>query len=95
MNERKLQIKANRLDRGFQRYQTEFEAKALEVLCGGLDALWLAIRAVKAGQGFEDVGCFYSFENRGTFEECGAAITVDEWIFPMIRILCNYRRPMR
>ena len=78
-----MQIKANRLDRGFQKYQTEFETKALEVLrsgwyvlgkevstleqefatytgakhCvgvgSGLDALWLAIRALKIGWGDE------------------------------------------
>lgn len=75
-----MQIKANRLDRGFQKYQKEFEAKALEVLrsgwyvlgkevnsfeqefaaytgaeyCvgvgSGLDALWLAVRALGIGR---------------------------------------------
>lgn len=30
-----MQIKANRLDRGFEQFQKEFEAKALEVLRGG------------------------------------------------------------
>ena len=78
-----MQVKANRLDRGFQKYQTEFEQKALDVLrsgwyvlgkevsafeeeftaftgakyCvgvgSGLDALWLAIRALSIGQGDE------------------------------------------
>lgn len=78
-----MQIKVNRLDRGFKRYQTEFERKALDVLrsgwyvlgkevssfekefasflgakyCvglgSGLDALWLAIKALSIGQGDE------------------------------------------
>ena len=78
-----MQIKANRLDRGFQKYQIEFEEKALEILrsgwyvlgrevsaleqefaaytgaghCvgvgSGLDALWLAIRALEISRGDE------------------------------------------
>lgn len=78
-----MQVKANRLDRGFEKYQIEFEKKALDVLrsgwyvlgkeveafeqefaiytgakfCvgvgSGLDALWLAIKALKIGQGDE------------------------------------------
>ena len=30
-----MQVQANRLDRGFEQFQTEFEAKALEVLRSG------------------------------------------------------------
>ena len=77
------QVKANRLDRGFEKYQKEFEKKAIEVLrsgwyvlgkevdaferefaayagtkyCvgvgSGLDALWLAVRALGIGEGDE------------------------------------------
>jgi len=35
ISEEKMQIKANRLDRGFQKYQKEFEQKALDVLRSG------------------------------------------------------------
>lgn len=78
-----MRIPVNRLDRGFEQYQEEFEQKALEVLrsgwyvlgpevsafeeefagyCGskycvglasGLDALWIAFRALGIGKGDE------------------------------------------
>lgn len=78
-----MRVKSNRLDRGFEKYQIEFEEKALDVLrsgwyvlgkevssfeqefaaftgakyCvgvgSGLDALWLAIKALGIGNGDE------------------------------------------
>ena len=36
-------IQPNRMDRGFQKYQEEFEAKALEVLRSGWESYILAL----------------------------------------------------
>ena len=40
-----MQVKANRLDRGFQKYQTEFEQKALDVLRSGRYVLGKEVHA--------------------------------------------------
>ena len=42
-----MQIKANRLDRGFQKYQIEFEEKALEILRSGWYVLGREVSALE------------------------------------------------
>lgn len=49
-----MQIQANRLDRGFEQFQTEFEEKALEVLRSG----WYVLG--KEGQSFEEEFAAYT-----------------------------------
>ena len=58
-----MRIKANRLDRGFQKYQAEFEKKALEVLRSGWYVLGKEVEAFEQefaayiGTGFCVGGC--------------------------------------